>query len=180
MITEIQRCENDVFVLPVNILTGVARRLLGPHDTLPCVLIHNYVDGVCITYDYPHQHFWTYASGYSAGTMYSYISYNCPCSSYAGQTTPAFVRGDYYCEAGCPAAPSATTYNIIAITCYGMGKIVLLGIAAVRAQPEMPYFYRRLPIATNGTVETIEIRICQGTSFSTAATLVSEIIDYRW
>ena len=32
-------CENDVFVLPVNILTGVARQLLGPHDTLPCVLI---------------------------------------------------------------------------------------------------------------------------------------------
>ena len=42
MITEIQRCENDVFVLPVNILTGVARRLLGPHDTLPCVLIFSY------------------------------------------------------------------------------------------------------------------------------------------
>ena len=40
MITEIQRCENDVFVLPVNILTGVARRLLGPHDIPPCVLIY--------------------------------------------------------------------------------------------------------------------------------------------
>ena len=26
--------------LPVNILTGVTRRLLGPHDTLPCVLIY--------------------------------------------------------------------------------------------------------------------------------------------
>ena len=26
-------------LLPVNILTGVARRLLGPHDTLSCVLI---------------------------------------------------------------------------------------------------------------------------------------------
>ena len=37
--TELRRCENCVFVLPVNILTGVARRLLGPHDTLPCVLI---------------------------------------------------------------------------------------------------------------------------------------------
>ena len=37
--TEFQRCENCIFVLPVNILTGVARRLLGPHDTLPCVLI---------------------------------------------------------------------------------------------------------------------------------------------
>ena len=38
-ITELRRCENCVFFLPVNILTGVARRLLEPHDTLPCVLI---------------------------------------------------------------------------------------------------------------------------------------------
>ena len=38
-ITELRRCENCIFVLPVNILTGVARRLLGPHDTLSCVLI---------------------------------------------------------------------------------------------------------------------------------------------
>ena len=37
--TELRRCENCVFFLPVNILTGVTRRLLGPHDTLPCVLI---------------------------------------------------------------------------------------------------------------------------------------------
>ena len=37
--TELRRCENYVFVLPVNILTGVARRLLGPHNTLLCVLI---------------------------------------------------------------------------------------------------------------------------------------------
>ena len=37
--TELRRCENCVFVLPVNILMGVARGLLGPHDTLPCVLI---------------------------------------------------------------------------------------------------------------------------------------------
>ena len=38
--TELRRCENCVFFLPVNILTGVTRRLLGPHDTLPCVLIY--------------------------------------------------------------------------------------------------------------------------------------------
>ena len=36
--TELRRCENYVFFLPVNILTGVTRRLLGPHD-IPCVLI---------------------------------------------------------------------------------------------------------------------------------------------
>ena len=32
--------ENCVVVLPFNILTGMAHWLLGPHDTLPCVLIH--------------------------------------------------------------------------------------------------------------------------------------------
>ena len=37
--TELRKCENCVFFLPVNILMGVTRRLLGPHDTLPCVLI---------------------------------------------------------------------------------------------------------------------------------------------
>ena len=47
MITEIQMCENDVFVLPVNILTGVACQLLGPHDTLPCVLIFHYPSEYC-------------------------------------------------------------------------------------------------------------------------------------
>ena len=47
--TELRRCENCVFFLPVNILTGVTRRLLGPHDTLPCVLIwilKNFVSSV--------------------------------------------------------------------------------------------------------------------------------------
>ena len=37
--TELRRCEKCVFFLPVNILMGVARWLLGLHDTLPCVLI---------------------------------------------------------------------------------------------------------------------------------------------
>ena len=35
--TELRRCENCVFFLPVNILTCVTRQILGPHNTLPCV-----------------------------------------------------------------------------------------------------------------------------------------------
>ena len=38
--------ENYIIILPVDILTGVARQLLGPHDTLLCVLIqqlHEYL-----------------------------------------------------------------------------------------------------------------------------------------
>jgi len=31
--------ENRIIVRPVNILTGVVRQLLGPRNTLPCVLI---------------------------------------------------------------------------------------------------------------------------------------------
>ena len=38
--TKVHIRENRIIVLPINILTGVAHRLLGPHDTLPCVLIH--------------------------------------------------------------------------------------------------------------------------------------------
>ena len=38
--TKVHIRENRIIVLPVNILTGVAHRLLGPHDTLPCVLIN--------------------------------------------------------------------------------------------------------------------------------------------
>ena len=36
---ELRRCKNCIFVLPVSILMGIVRRILGPHDTLPCVLI---------------------------------------------------------------------------------------------------------------------------------------------
>jgi len=39
--TKLRIRKNCIFVLPVNILVGVARQLLGPHDTLPCVLIPN-------------------------------------------------------------------------------------------------------------------------------------------
>ena len=48
--TELRRCENCVFFLPVNILTGVTCRLLGPHDTLPCVLICN-IEAISVAED---------------------------------------------------------------------------------------------------------------------------------
>jgi len=38
--TKLHIRENRIIVLPVNILTVLAHRLLGPHDTLPCVLIN--------------------------------------------------------------------------------------------------------------------------------------------
>jgi len=37
--TKLHICKNCIIVLSVNILTGVARQLLGPHGTLPYVYI---------------------------------------------------------------------------------------------------------------------------------------------
>jgi len=38
-ITKLHISKNRIIVLPVNILTGVVHCLLGPHITLPCVLM---------------------------------------------------------------------------------------------------------------------------------------------
>ena len=41
--------ENRDFVVPVNILTTLRTpRFLGPHDTLPCVLIMTYLCNLCV------------------------------------------------------------------------------------------------------------------------------------
>ena len=39
---KLHMCKNFIIVLPVNVLTGVARWLLGPHGTLPYVLMYWY------------------------------------------------------------------------------------------------------------------------------------------
>ena len=129
-----------------------------------------YVDGVSITYGYPRQHLFTYASGFIS-TVYS-CPYNCPCSSTPGQAPPAFVRDNYYCEAAATSYPATSTYYIN--NQLWDGEDCPAGNSCC-AQPQMPYFYRRLPIATNGTVNDIEVRICQDTSFATAAALVDEM-----
>jgi len=43
--------ENRDFVVPVNILTPLRTpRFLGPHDTLPCVLLDLYLLDTCIMF----------------------------------------------------------------------------------------------------------------------------------
>ena len=42
----------------------------------------------------------------------------------------------------------------------------------------MPYFYICLPVATEGTVQEIEVRICHNEPYATGATLVSELELY--
>ena len=60
--TELQKLH---FFLPVNILTGVTRRLLGPHATLPCVLIPCFVFKLDCFECRPIQPFWFRASSFN-------------------------------------------------------------------------------------------------------------------
>ena len=45
--TELPRCEHCVFFIPVNILTGVARRVLGPLDTPSYSPTHGEFGNLC-------------------------------------------------------------------------------------------------------------------------------------
>ena len=140
-------------------------------NTKPFNIDEAYVDGVSITYGFPRQHLFTYASGFTSTSPT--FKGNCPCSSSPGKAAPAFVRDNYYCEAGAISAPVHTTTYYTSNQLWD-GKDCPVKNSCC-SQPQMPYFYRRLPTATDGTVEAIEVRICQDTPFGTEATLVDEM-----
>ena len=69
-----------------------------------------YVDGVSITLaSSPRKHVWTYASGLSSDSHYTY--FNCPCSAVPGPNPPSFVGEHYYCESGNQGSYSYDTYH---------------------------------------------------------------------
>ena len=50
-----------------------------------------YVDGISITLGSPRQHIWTYGAAYRDNSA-------CPCAPSPGNSPPAFVKSNYYCE----------------------------------------------------------------------------------
>ena len=133
-----------------------------------------YVDGVSITYGYPRQHMWTYATGYSS-SLGSYSFFNCPCSYTAGGFPPAFVGKHYYCQSGSPGPPASPCYYPNILLWNGQGCPLRNSCCS---QLQMPCFYRCLPDATEGTVQEIEVKICHNAPYATGATLVSELELY--
>ena len=115
----------------------------------------HYVDGVSITYGSPRRHIWTYASGLSDDYNYGNGVYNCPCAKYPGDTPPAFVGLDYYCESGITGRWEDN--NRIALEDHlwdghgcGPGNNCC-------AQAGMPWFCRTLPQEVS---EDVEVRLC--------------------
>ena len=114
-----------------------------------------YVEGISITLGSPRKHVWTYASGLSDDNNHNNGISNCPCATNPGQSPPAFVGNDYYCESGDVGKHEGHPYYLSDPLWDGKG----CGSGnSCCAQVGMPWFYRKLPLPV---AEDFEVRICK-------------------
>jgi len=129
-----------------------------------------YIDGLSITYGTPRKHLFTYACGYSSGTINTYS--NCPCATLSGDSPPSFVRNNHYCESGSADRPlMSTVYDINPLW---DGKGCNAGNSCC-AQPGMPWFYRDVLTKIS---EPIEARICRDQNYSNEGILIKDLELY--
>ena len=110
-----------------------------------------YVDGVSLTHGSPRQHIWTFAAARDEGQT-------CSCGGTEGDSPPAFVGQDYFCEAG-----SVQELNAIAgillpddplwdgAGCYKAGNTCC-------SFNNPPWFYKQL---ASSATDNIEMRVCR-------------------
>ena len=133
-----------------------------------------YVDGVSITYGSPRKHVWTYGIGYSDkyDPLPKYPS-NCPCSQYPGQLPPSFVRDNYYCESG--SLNKVSSYRTYCTADPVWDGKECSSENSCCAQPNLPWFYRQIPLTANNDIEA---RICRDEAFTNEGVLVRELQLY--
>ena len=130
----------------------------------------HYLDGVSITYGIPRKHLWSYAAGLSEISIYDHV--NCPCSVHHGALPPSFVRDNYYCESGTNGGLQKESYFTGDPLWDGNGCSSKDNYCA---QPNLPWFYRQIPLTAN---DKLEARICYDQEFTDEAVLVKEIQLY--
>ena len=129
----------------------------------------NYVDGISITLGSPRKHVWTYAAGLSDD--YDYKDYNCPCATIPGTNPPAFVRNNYYCESGDVGTYDSKPFYLSDPLWDGSG----CGNGnSCCAQIGMPWFYRKLQMAT---AENFEVRICKDSPSNNSEDIAVEKLE---
>ena len=128
-----------------------------------------YLDGVSITYGSIRKHIWSYAAGYSER---DHQVATCPCSLPGGSRAPPFVRDHYYCESGTAGGAAHGIYYKYDPLWDGKG---CSNSNSCCAQPNLPWFYRQIPLTSN---ENVEARICCDQALSDEAVLVKEIQLY--
>ena len=132
-----------------------------------------YVDGISITYGTPRKHIWTYAIGNTdrANHLPQYPS-NCPCSPFPGRSPPSFVHDNYYCESGTDISRSDAKVRTKDLLWDGKDCSIDNSCCS---EPNLPWFYRQIPLTTNDDIET---RICRDEASSNEDVLVRELQLY--
>ena len=122
--------------------------LYGSYPPYNRAVDEDYVSGLSITHgSNPHQHIWTFASGFSEAYN---IVYNCPCSVYPGINPPSFVSNNYYCESGSVGYPDTSKYYFNDILWDGAG---CTGNSSCCDNTTQPWFYHQLNYTTQDDIE---------------------------
>ena len=122
----------------------------------PCTIDNIYVDGISITHGAsPRKHIWTYAAGIAEIPEDQQLqSSTCPCTG-SGESPPAYVGSDYYCESGLDSTPwGRILYSNDPLwdrqDCDGLEGTCC-------DPPNLPWFCKELP---QPTTDDIEFRLC--------------------
>ncbi|XP_065893741.1 uncharacterized protein [Dysidea avara] len=113
------------------------------------------VDGLSITSNNYSQHIWSYGVGSNERTG----SNICPCAS--GLEPIPFISSNYYCESGSDEVPDSSLYYLSDPLWDGLDCPA--GNTCCD-NPNLPWFYRELDIAT---MDDVEVRICTSGHFNT-------------
>ena len=136
---------------------GYQKRILMDSVYVPLVNTLAGVDGLSITSNNYSQHIWSYGVGSNERTTES----SCPCAS--GLEIIPFISSNYYCESGSDKLPDSSHYYLSDPLWDGLDCPT--GITCCD-DPNLPWFYRELDMAT---MDGVEVRICASGQFDTDA-----------
>ena len=118
-----------------------------------------YLDGISITHgSKPRKHIWSYPVGYAAGGTVQ--AWNCPCNRGNSDTTPTFVKNNYYCESGNPT-PNVV-FEFFPNDVLWDGKNCTQNEPPCCQSPAMPYF---ITDVDGVSTDSIELRVCHDEPF---------------
>ena len=117
------------------------------------VIDSHYVDGVSLTHGSPKQHIWSFAAARDERQT-------CSCGGTEGNSPPAFVGQDYFCEAGSELNPNQLDTLAAEDPLWDGDGCNIAGDSCCSFN-NPPWFYKQLPSPAQTTTDNIEMRICR-------------------
>ena len=126
-----------------------------------------YVDGISLTHGCPRQHIWSFAASKDiSGTS------SCPCAG--GNSPPAFVGNDYFCESGSNGGSVNQQMYTSDPLWDGQGCVGGEPVACCQAT-SIPWFHK---VLNTSTTNFIELRMCGYTDEDSPFSLYEIYVKY--